>query len=198
MAFQKIITEAVAVAGVRTLTVSDLTGLMVGYEIHVDGVGAHFDGNRTITELETVDNLDGTFTYLVSFTDGHVDVSAFDVLGLLNVTISWITAGDVTDALGQAPAEAGDLAYLDACVASAQEWCFEERRKSRYHDLPHLCPSASVKAGTVQKAVVEYRERGALDGVLQFDGLGTAASVGSPGAIYDILRKLGCRRPAVY
>ena len=52
MAFQKTITEAVAVSGLHTLTVSDVANLYVGYSIDVQGVGNTFDGTHTITAID--------------------------------------------------------------------------------------------------------------------------------------------------
>jgi len=56
-------------------------------------------------------------------------------------------------------------------------------------------PSLDVKLGTVMYAGYLYRQRGSIDQYASFDPLATGAPVG--GSFGDILRLLGCNRPAI-
>lgn len=186
MALTKTVTHAVAVAGVHTLTLSDVAGLAVGQLVDVAGVGQSFDGQHTLTGVDDVD-------LEVTFTTGNHTHAGFDVIGQLNVVVQWIDAEDVLGFLGVDPASQLDEDWLDVAVASASEWCYDRRRKCGYADLPNVVPNPSVKAGAIMKAAQEYRERGSVESYQSFDAIPTPALIG--GGLGQILTKLGCNRP---
>jgi hypothetical protein len=185
MALTKVIEATTAGDGVHTLTVSDVARLKVGMTIGVRGCGEHYDGEHTISEIDQ-DELTVSFA-------GAEELPVVEVIGLLDAPVSWITSADVEGALGVAPATELDELWLDECVHSAQEWVFARREKSGYLDFPSLVPNASVKRGTIAKALQEYRERGSVESVLGYPESPISALVG--GGLPEILRAIECNRP---
>jgi hypothetical protein len=186
MALTKTVTHAVAVAGVHTLTLSDVDDLRAGYQISVAGVGQSFDGTHTIATVDA-DDLE------ITFSQGNHTHAGADVYGQLNVVVQWVDDQDVLGFLGVDPATQLDEDWLAVAVDSGNEWCFERRRKCGYADLPNVVPNPSVKAGTIMKAAQEYRERGSVESFASFDAMPTPAILG--GGLGQILTKLGCNRP---
>jgi len=186
MALTKTVTHAVAVAGVHTLTLSDVDDLRAGYQISVAGVGQNYDGTHTIATVDDVD-------LEITFTQGNHTEAGADVYGQLNVVVQWVDDQDVLGFLGVDPATQLDEDWLAVAVDSGNEWCFERRRKCGYADLPNVVPNPSVKAGTIMKAAQEYRERGSVESFQSFDAIPTPALIG--GGLGQILTKLGCNRP---
>lgn len=111
------------------------------------------------------------------------------------MAVTWITAEDVTQALGTPPTSAADLAYLDTATAAAQVWAYEARAAAGYDDPDDEAPSDRVKLGAVLMAVALYRERGSVDSYASFAEMPTTAMPG--GSMPQILRMLGLRRPRV-
>jgi hypothetical protein len=108
--------------------------------------------------------------------------------------VSWITAADVTVALGAATVI--DVAWLDQVVPAADAWAQRKRAEAGYTaDTPDVAPDAAVKAGTVLYAVALYRERASADSFASFDELAAGPVV--VGAMGQIKRLLGIGRAAV-
>lgn len=183
MALPKVVTDAVATAGVHTLTLLDVTGLEVGYPIVVGGVGQSFDGNHTITAISTVN-------VTVSFVNGNHTHAATEVVGQLYVPVTWADDQDVEDFLGSAP----DATWLAFCTEAANEFCWNRRKSSGYADLPDAVPNPSVKLAVMLYAGAAYRERGSVDSFASFSEIPLQPPVGSMSRIKQLL---GVERPLV-
>ena len=180
MAFQKTITEAVAVSGVHTLTVSDVENLFVGYSIDVQGAGNTFDGTHRISAIDEDD-------LTVSFTQGNHNHALADVFGLLTVNIEWITTNDVQLFLGIGTPSQDESDYLDVCTTAAQEWAFRRRNSSGYTDYANFVPGHDVKLGTILLAGSYFREKGSVDSFASFDSMATVAPIGNYAQIMKLL-----------
>lgn len=106
----------------------------------------------------------------------------------------WVTTTDVEAALGLPPATATDEAWLVQCTDAANDKAFTRRLSAGYVDDPDIVPGPAVKLGVTQMAVLFYKQRGAADGLPGFEELGV--STPTPLAWHEILRLLGCGRPA--
>ena len=111
MALEKRITEAVAVSGTHTLTLSDVDGLYVGYTVKVAGVMASgtYNGTHVLTAIDHEE-------LTVSFVNGNHNHALADTPGRLNVPVTWADDEDVIGFLGVEPASAEDEADLDVAV----------------------------------------------------------------------------------
>ena len=188
MAYTKTITNAVAVDGVHTLTLSNVTNLYVGDKIKVQGCGNDFDGTHTVTAIDTT-NL------TVSFEQGHHTVAAVVVTGLLNVVVQWITTTDLEVWLGIDVATTNDELFMSQAVEAANEWVYRKRQEAAYTlDRAALVPTADVFLGTVSYAAGKYRERGAIDGYASYDSYQTTTPTMSMG---QIMALIGCGKPQV-
>lgn len=189
MAFLKIVTNAVLVSGVHTLTLSDVDHLEVGYPIRVAGVSLdHYDGNHTIATLNTTNKT-------VSWTQGNQTLAAAAVTGLLEVSVRWVDENDVLGFLGIEPATQLDEDFLALAVEAGNEWCFDRRRISGYSDLPNAVPNASAKLGTVLKCAALYRERGSVESFSSFQDFASNVTVGGSDA--QINKLLGTLKPRI-
>lgn len=185
----KTVSAASLTDDVARLTLADVIGIQVGYSIHVAAVGQHYNGNHTITAVDATE-------LWIEFAKNHNgDIPEVEVLGLLEVLVSWATDADVLDFIGVEPASQSDEDYLALCVQAANSWVFERRRKSGYTDLPNAVPGGDVKLGTILYAGSLYRERGSVDSFASFQDMPTLAPMGTMG---QILRLIGCNRPRVH
>ena len=107
--------------------------------------------------------------------------------------MGWITAADVTVALGATTVI--DVAWLDQVVPAADAWAQRKRSEAGYTDDPAIAPSSDVKLGAVLYAVALYRERASADSFASFDELAAGPVV--VGAMGQIKRLLGIGRAAV-
>lgn len=188
MAYTKTVTKSVAVAGLHTLTLSDVDDLYVGDRIRVSGCNNTFDGNHDITAINTTNKT-------VSFVNGNHTHAEETENGQLIVLVEWTTDADVQSWLGIAAATANDTAFIAQCVESANEWCFRRRQQSGYNDRAALVPSPAVKLGTTMYAAIAYRERGAVDGFASFE---TMAAGGVPSmSLGRVMQLLGVNRAQV-
>lgn len=188
MAYTKTVTHAVAVAGVHTLTLSNVTNLYVGDKIKVQGCGNNFDGTHTITGVNTT-NL------TVSFSQGNQNHTGVDVTGLLNVVVQWITTSDLEIWLGVEVATNNDELFMGQAVDAANEWVFRKRQEANYTlDRAALVPTPDVFLGTVSYAAGKYRERGAIDGYASFDSFSGGTPTMTMG---QIMALIGCGKPQV-
>ena len=96
------------------------------------------------------------------------------------------------------PAAPGDVAHLDQATASAEWWCREQRRLAGYDDDPSPdadAPNPAVKQGTVNYALIRYRDRGSHGGAPAFAGFGEFQTPGPTMASVNAL--LGIPRMTV-
>lgn len=184
MALPKIVTDAVAVSGTYTLTLLDVIGLEVGYPIVVSGVNANYDGEHTITAINTTNKT-------VTWTDGAASHTTVEVVGQLYVPVTWATEADVETFLGAAP----DADWLAFCTEAANEFCWNRRRSSGYcTDLPDAVPNPSVHLAVILYGGAAYREKGSVDSFASFTEIPIQPPVGSMGRIKQLL---GVERPAI-
>lgn len=189
MALTKTVTNAVLVAGVHTLTLSDVVGLEVGYPIRVAGVSAnHYDGNHTIGALNTTNKT-------ISWTQGNQSLATATVTGIVDVRVTWVDENDVLGYLGIEPATQLDEDYLTAAIEAGNEWSFDRRRISGYNDLPNAVPNASAKLGTVLMCAALYRERGSVESFQSFSEFAAPATIA--GGLGQINRLLGTMKPRI-
>jgi hypothetical protein len=184
----KSVTNASLTDDVARLTLANVDRIETGYHIKVAGVNHPFDGNFTITAVNTTE-------LWIEYAKNHADVAEIEVNGLVEVLVSWIADSDVEGFLGVAPADESDADFLSGCTDASNKWCFERRQKSGYCDLPDAVPGADVKMGAVLYAASLYRERGSVDSFASFQDMGSVAPIGNMG---QILRLLGCNRPRVH
>ena len=182
------ITTASRTDDVATLVLDDATGLVVGEHVWVYGVNYKLDGHHILTSVTL-----GTNT--VTYDDKGDDVAAFSPAnGLLVEEITWIDEDDVAVWLGIDTATANDTAFLEFCVAAANDFCYRRRHNAGYDDNPTVAPHGDVKLGAIMYAAIQYRTRGSVDGYASFDAMGTVTPIGSLG---QVLQLLGCGRPQV-
>lgn len=186
------VTSAALTDDVASLDLSSVDGLRAGWAADVDGVGHPFDGHHTIlTVTEDPTTCAGTIT----FAQNHVNVAAFDTVGQVTVAVNWCDTNDVEGFLGVTPADAVDIAWLDAATAAGNDWSYRRRQSAGYTtDSPAYPPSSSVKLGAILTAASLYRQRGSFGSYQQFDGLETTAIINSN---VEILRMLGINRAVV-
>lgn len=181
------ISAAELVDDVAYLLLDRVSGLAVGYKINVDGVGHPYDGQHTITDVDST-------SLEVAFAQNHVNVASATVVGQAVLQVTWIDTNDVLPFLGVPPAEDSDIEWLSDCVDAVNVWCYERRQAAGYTDLPTHVPNARVKLGTVMKAAEEYRTRGSIDGYSSFQQLEPTAPIASN---LDIMRMLGLNKPGI-
>lgn len=188
MAYTKTVTYAVAVAGTHTLTLSDVDDLYVGDRIRVSGCAQTYDGDHTITAIDTT-------LKKVSFVNGNHTHAGAAEAGQLIVLVQWCDSDAVESWLGIDSATQNDTAFITECVEAGNEWCFRKRQQAGYSDRAALVPSPDVKSGTVMYSAMLYRERGSVDSFASFDSmaLGAAPSM----SLGRIMQLLGCNRSQV-
>ena len=188
MAYTKNVTYAVAVAGTHTLTLSDVDNLYVGDKIRVSGCAQTYDGDHTITAINTTNKT-------VAFVNGNHTHTGADEVGQLIVLVQWCDSAAVESWLGIDSATQNDVAFLDECVEAGNEWCFRKRSQAGYTDRAALIPSPDVKSGTVMYAAMLYRERGSVDSFASFDSMAVGATPSM--SLGRIMQLLGCNRSQV-
>lgn len=109
-------------------------------------------------------------------------------------TCTWVTANETADWLGLDYTDQEDTAFLDLCVAAANDFAYRRRKSARYSDSYALVPNNSARLGTIMYAAALFREKGSVDSFQSFDSMPMTAPTGSMG---QILRLLGCNRAAV-
>lgn len=177
-------------SNVVSVGVDSAAGISIGFPVEVQGLGEPLDGDHIVTAVTFTDGEPDVITW--AQTTG--DIALYDTLAQLEVPVTWISSEDVIDSLGFQPSAASDLAMLDACVYSAQQWAWRRRYQAGYRDHPSIVPDAAAKNGTVLKAVMEYRERGSVDSFQTYESMPISAPVGSIGQVMSLL---GLNRPAI-
>jgi hypothetical protein len=185
----KDISKVSAVAGVWTLTLSDLDNILVGAKVTVGGLPTP----SWNVQDETVDSLNTTLK-TITYSHGNATVAETTVDGVLHVDVSWIDTAYLETLLGYEPA-GDDATYLAECIEAAEDWAFRVRYNSGYRDHANIQPSQDVRLGTALYALALYREKGSVDGFASFDGMNIPASPTL--SMGRILQLLGSKRPQV-
>jgi len=203
------ITHGQVTGGVAVVATLTGTPIQPGVSITITG-NATFNGTHVVTACPEffflgVDE-EGDYTYntavlipnQIAFALNVADVARAAATGTVNYTpvCTWITNGDAEDWLGFTIAgPSADFDLLTLAVGAANQFAWRRRQESGYTDSLTTVPSLDVKLATVMLAGYHYRARGSIDQYASFDPLATGAPVG--GSFGDILRLLGCNRPAV-
>lgn len=192
MAYTKFVTDAVAVAGVCTLTISntDIEDYYVGDKVRVEGINNNFNGTHTLTSVDLT-------LMTVTFSKGSFTQTLNDIRGAeIYVIPQWTTEADVLVWLGIDAATANDTAFITECVEAANQWCFRKRQEAGYiKDRATFVPSGDVAQGTTLYAATLYRERGTSGDLYgSYDGFGSQPQ---PVTLARIMQLLGCPRARV-
>ena len=191
MAYTKFVTDAVAIAGVCTLTLINegLEDYYVGDKVRVYGINNSFNGVHTLT---AVDQVNLTITYTKgSFTQTVNNIRGAEV----EVLPQWTDDANVIQWLGIEAATANDTAFIANCVEASSEWCYRKRQEAGYTmDRTSFVPSGDVALAATMYAATLYRERGSLDSFQSYEMMTTASPTGSMG---QIMRLLGIGRATV-
>lgn len=188
IAINKAITNIAAVAGVYTLTLSDVEGILVGMKADVDGfmTASWNAANVTVTAVNTTNKT-------VTYTHGNATITSQPADANFHLSISWIDTDYVETLLGFAPS-GDDLAYLEECVEAAEDYCYRRMVEAGYNPHPGYPNGANIRMGTGLYAMALYRERGSVDSFASFDTAPINLPVGTMG---QILRLLGIGRAQV-
>jgi hypothetical protein len=189
IALDKTVTNIAAAAGVWTLTLSEVNGILVGSRIGVGGLptASWNQASATVTAVNATTNT-------VTYSHGNATVVSQEVWGQAHLHVVWVTSTEVENWLGF-DATGTDQTFLDACIDAANDRCWYYRQRAGYEDHPNVSPGHDVTLGTTMYAAQLYRQRGAVDGYASFDGQAFAAPVGQ--SLGQILALLGCKKPGV-
>lgn len=189
IAIDKTATRVTAVAGVFTLTLSDVNGILVGSRVDIGGLPTQA-WNTLNEEVTAVDATNKT----ISYTHGNFTIAPTDVWGQVHIETTWATAADVEIWLGF-DATGDDQTFLDTCVDAANDRCWYYRARAGYKDHPNVSPGSDVKTAVIMYAAQLFRQRGAVDGYASFEQQAFGAIPGQ--SLGQILALLGCKRPQV-
>lgn len=103
--------------------------------------------------------------------------------------VTWATVDDT----GISPSDEEGEAWLVLCVASANEWAFDERRKAGYSDLVSEPPNQRCRAGVAMYAKLLFATDGAVSGSAQFAALDGVTDGAVGGDMREVYRLLGLR-----
>lgn len=192
MAYLKLVTDAVAVAGVCTLTISntDIEDYYIGDKVRVEGINNNFNGTHTLTGVNLT-------LMTVTFTKGNATQTLTGIRGAeIYVMPQWTDDAQVLSWLGLTTgATANDTAFVSECVEASGEWCFRKRQEAGYtKDRASFPPNQAASQAATMFAAALYRERGSLDSFQSYEMMATAAPTGSLG---QIMRLLGTGRATV-
>jgi hypothetical protein len=192
VAYTKFVTDAVAIAGVCTLTLinEELNDYYVGDKVRVNGINNNFNGVHTLT---AVDQVNLTITYSKgSFTQTLNDIRGAEV----EVLPQWTDEAAVISWLGIESATTNDTDFISVCVEGANEWCYRKRQEAGYTmDRTTFVPSGDVALAATMYAATLYRERGTSgDSYGSYDGFSAQPQ---PVTLARIMQLLGCPRARV-
>jgi hypothetical protein len=192
VAYTKFVTDAVAIAGVCTLTLinEELNDYYVGDKVRVNGINNNFNGVHTLT---AVDQVNLTITYSKgSFTETLNDIRGAEV----EVLPQWTDEAAVISWLGIESATTNDNDFISVCVEGANEWCYRKRQEAGYTmDRTTFVPSGDVALAATMYAATLYRERGTSgDSYGSYDGFSAQPQ---PVTLARIMQLLGCPRARV-
>jgi hypothetical protein len=192
VAYTKFVTDAVAIAGVCTLTLinEELNDYYVGDKVRVNGINNNFNGVHTLT---AVDQANLTITYSKgSFTQTLNDIRGAEV----EVLPQWTDEAAVISWLGIESATTNDTDFISVCVEGSNEWCYRKRQEAGYTmDRTTFVPSGDVALAATMYAATLYRERGTSgDSYGSYDGFSAQPQ---PVTLARIMQLLGCPRARV-
>lgn len=192
MAYTKFVTDAVAVAGVCTLTLINegLNDYYIGDKVKVYGINNNFNGTHTLTGVNQLLNQ-------ITYSKGNATETLNDIRGAeVEVLPQWTTDADVISWLGIDSATANDTAFISVCVEASNEWCYRKRQEAGYTtDRTTFPPSGDVTLAATMYAATLYRERGTSgDSYGSYDGFGAQPM---PVTLARIMQLLGCPRARV-
>jgi len=192
VAYTKFVTDAVAIAGVCTLTLinEELNDYYVGDKVRVNGISNVFNGVHTLT---AVDQVNLTITY----SKGNFTQTLNNIRGAeVEVLPQWTDEAAVISWLGIDSATANDTDFISVCVEGANEWCYRKRQEAGYTmDRTTFVPSGDVALAATMYAATLYRERGtSSDSYGSYDGFGAQPQ---PVTLARIMQLLGCPRARV-
>jgi hypothetical protein len=197
------------VCTIETLTANEI---VVGQTVTISDMGAPFNGAHIVTATPTSyfiykDDI-GDYVYnpsiiiqnQIQFPLVTDNVSRIAASGTITYAVAtsctWISLSDLEDWLGFVfvdPSSDRDLGLI--AVASANTFGYRRRASANYFDSLTVLPDQACKMALMMMAGALYRERGSIDQYASFDPLATGAVTG--GSMGQILRLLGCNRPAV-
>lgn len=185
----KTVTNIVATAGVFTLTLDDVNGVLVGSRVDVGGLPTPA-WNTANVQITAVNPTLKTITY----SHGNFTIVSTAVWGQVHIQTTWAAVEDVELFLGF-DATGDELTFLTACTVAANDRCWYFRARAGYKDHPNVAPGTDAKQAVVMYAASLYRQRGAVDSFASFDAMAVGAV---PGATLGIvLQLLGCKRAQV-
>jgi hypothetical protein len=192
VAYTKFVTDAVAIAGVCTLTLinEELNDYYVGDKVRVNGINNNFNGVHTLT---AVDQVNLTITYSKgSFTQTLNNIRGAEV----EVLPQWTDEAAVISWLGIESATTNDNDFISVCVEGSNEWCYRKRQEAGYtFDRTTFVPSGDVALAATMYAATLYRERGTSgDSYGSYDGFSAQPQ---PVTLARIMQLLGCPRARV-
>jgi hypothetical protein len=192
VAYTKFVTDAVAIAGVCTLTLinEELNDYYVGDKVRVNGINNNFNGVHTLT---AVDQVNLTITY----SKGNFTQTLNNIRGAeVEVLPQWTDEAAVISWLGIESATTNDNNFISVCVEGANEWCYRKRQEAGYTmDRTTFVPSGDVALAATMYAATLYRERGTSgDSYGSYDGFSAQPQ---PVTLARIMQLLGCPRARV-
>jgi hypothetical protein len=192
VAYTKFVTDAVAIAGVCTLTLinEELNDYYVGDKVRVNGINNNFNGVHTLT---AVDQVNLTITY----SKGNFTQTLNNIRGAeVEVLPQWTDEAAVISWLGIESATTNDTDFISVCVEGANEWCYRKRQEAGYTmDRTTFVPSGDVALAATMYAATLYRERGtSSDSYGSYDGFSAQPQ---PVTLARIMQLLGCPRARV-
>lgn len=189
IAIDKTVTKIEATAGVFTLTLNDVNGILVGSRVDIGGLPTAA-WNTLDEEVTAVD----ATTKTIQYTHGNFTIASTDVWGQVHIETTWAAVEDVETWLGFSPT-GDDLTFLTTCTDAANDRCWYWRARAGYEDHPNVSPGSDVKTAVIMYAAQLYRQRGAIDSFASYEVMNVGAAPGQSLGI--ILQLLGCKRAQV-
>jgi len=186
ISINKQITNVTAAAGVVTVTLSDVDGILVGMKADIDGfqTANWNEANATITAVDTTNKT-------VEYHDDNLTIASQACDANFHLHITWIDSAYVIDILGFTPV-GDDLVFLEESVQSAQDWAYRKRAEAGYNPHPAYAGGADIRLGTGLYAMTLYRERGSSGD--QYAGYSGMSQFDRPVNLSRIMQLLGCGR----
>ena len=185
----KTVTKIAATAGVFTLTLDDVNGILVGSRVDIGGLptAAWNTLNEEVTAVNATNKT-------IQYTHGNFTIAETEVWGQVHIETTWATVDDVETWLGFSPT-GDDLTFLTTCVDAANDRCWYWRSRAGYKDHPNVAPGSDAKTAVIMYAAQLYRQRGAVDSFASYEVMSVGAVPGQSLGI--ILQLLGCKRAQV-
>ena len=182
IAIDKTVTAITATAGVFTLTLNEVNGILVGSRVDIGGLptAAWNTLNEEVTAVNATNKT-------IQYTHGNFTVAPTEVWGQVHIETTWATSADVANWLGYTPT-GGDATLLDTCVDAANDRCWKWRANAGYQDHPNVSPGSDIKNAVILYAAILYRERGTTgDNYAAFESMGQFAQPVTLGRVKQLL-----------